>query len=180
MAHEIVTRTLSQSYKRYSIGKAAPKKTAQPASPAEVSEVSIVEPQNVEAAVSDAPSALPENEQPFELMQEEDIPCSFDDEEPYYEVQDPEDAPEKAGKDKKARKKKFELFEPEDEDELKMKQHIEDAINSDGYYDEILPRDDGQIIYEKKKIKGWLIAAVIGLLSLSVFMIVFAVGGMLK
>lgn len=175
MAYEVVTKTLAQ--RRYSIDGGKPKMPQK-------KDIPIVEPQIIEDTVPTEPVPLPTNELSDESVQEEVEPFSFENEDAYFTIDTPVEEPQESKKTKKTKtkktKKKIEIFEPEDEDEVKMKQHLEEAINGDGYYDEIKPRDDGQIIHEKKKINVWLIAAIAGLLIFSVIMIVYGIGSLAR
>ena len=172
MAYEVVTKTLAQ--RRYSIDGGKPKMPQK-------KDIPIVEPQIIEDTVPTEPVPLPTNELSYESVQEEVEPFSFEDTDAYFTIDKPVEEPREAKKTKKSKtKKKIEIFEPEDEDKVKMKQHLEEAINGDGYYDEIPPRDDGQIIHEKKKIKLWLVAAIAGLLIFSVAMIVYGIGSLAR
>ena len=67
-----------------------------------------------------------------------------------------------AEKSERSKKHRFELFETDNTAEINRK--ISELINSDGYYDEIRPADDGVTVSTEKKKKngkGLLIAASI-------------------
>lgn len=83
-----------------------------------------------------------------------------------------EDAPKK--------KKKIELFEEEKEVDHTLAE-ISETINSDGYYNEMLPKDHGQVFKKKrKKIELWRIAVVFGIFILALGGMVLSVRGFMS
>lgn len=116
---------------------------------------------------------------PFEIH-----PLSQDD--PYVLIKEAELELENKGskKDKKKAKKKSKkavaFFEKVDMESIETLKELDEAINHDGYYDEILPKDqDEKFEIKKKKVNPAMVALFVVLLLGCVGVMLYGVGGLM-
>lgn len=83
---------------------------------------------------------------------------------------------------KKKKKRKVDLFETVIDEDIATMKSLADQINADGYYDEILPMDKGEIFkkIKRKKQPPYIILAIVGLFIMALYFITSSIGGFLQ